>query len=56
METKAAGAAAKRLAVTTGSPCYVPIGDSIVLRAAGEVTMAIHERLKFLRKVGRQDS
>jgi hypothetical protein len=51
-----AGAAARRLAVTTGSPCYVPIGDSIVMRAAGEATAVILERLKFLRKFGRHAS
>ncbi len=48
-----AGGSARRLAVTTGSPCYVPIGDSIVMRAAGEAVATIHERLKFLRKFGR---
>jgi hypothetical protein len=51
-----AGAAARRLAVTTGSPCYIPIGDSIVLRAAGEAAAIVHDRLKFLRKFGRQGS
>jgi len=47
-----AGAAAKRLAVSTGSPCYVPIGDSIVVRAAGEAGALVFDRLKVLRKLG----
>jgi hypothetical protein len=47
-----AGSAARRLAITTGSPCYVPIGDSIVMRAADDASEVIHERLKFLRKFG----
>jgi hypothetical protein len=51
-----ASSAAKRLAVTTGSPCYVPIGDSIVLRTAGEATELICERLKFLRKFSQDES
>ena len=49
-----AGSAARRLAIATGSPCYVPIGDSIVMRAAEEATEIIHERLKFLRKFGQE--
>jgi hypothetical protein len=47
-----AGAAARRLAVSTGSPCYVPIGDSIVIRAVGEAGAVVLDRLKFLRKLG----
>jgi len=49
-----AGSAARRLAVTTGSPCYVPIGDSIVMRAAGEVSATILERIRFLNKLGQE--
>ena len=49
-----AGSAARRLAITTGSPCYVPIGDSIVMRAADDASEVIHERLKFLRKFGQE--
>lgn len=52
--TNPAGAAAKRLAIAVGSPCFVPIGDSIVMRAATEAAAVIHERLKFLRKLARQ--
>jgi hypothetical protein len=46
-----ASAAARRLTVSTGLPCYVPIGDSIVVRAVGDAAGLIHERLRFLRKL-----
>jgi hypothetical protein len=46
------GGGGKRLAVTEGLPCMVPIGDSIVLVAKDEATGIIHERLGYLRKWG----
>ena len=42
-------AAAKPLTVSVGSPCYVPIGDSIVVRAVTDAATIIYERLKHLR-------
>lgn len=44
------GSGGKRLAISAGLPCTVPIGDSIVLRAKDEALNVIHERLKYLRK------
>ncbi len=40
----------KRLAVSEGRPCLVPIGDSIVIRAKDEAVNVVHERLKYLRR------
>jgi hypothetical protein len=42
-------AAARRLAISIGSPCYVPIGDSIVIRAVTDAATIAYERLKYLR-------
>ncbi len=43
----------KRRAVSTGCPCTVPIGDSIVLRTKTEAADVIFQRLKHVRRANR---
>ena len=44
------GPAAKRLAVSEGLPCLVPIGESIVMTAQGEAVKVIQDRLVNIRR------
>jgi hypothetical protein len=46
---KLSGAAARELTVATGTPCLIPVGDSIVLRAKQDCLQVIYDRLVQIR-------